>query len=85
MVRDSSSSFKIDYVMVIKDFLNPEGRHNPISGSKIAAILLKGGFCLLVELQRGRVAQQVCFKTHIIINARSEYFVDLKVKQKSLL
>ena len=41
-VRDSSSSHKIDYVIVIKKFLNPEGHHNPINGSKVTAILLKG-------------------------------------------
>ena len=28
--------------MVIKTFLNPEGLQNPISGSKVTAILLKG-------------------------------------------
>ena len=41
-VRDSSSSYKIDYVIVIKTFLNPEGHQNRISGSKVTAILLKG-------------------------------------------
>ena len=37
MVLDRSSSYKI----VIKNFLNPEGHQNPISGSKVTAILLK--------------------------------------------
>ena len=41
-VNDSSSSYKKDYVIVIKNFLNPEGHQNPISGSKDMAILLKG-------------------------------------------
>ena len=40
-VRDSTSSYKIVYVIVIKNFLNPKGRQNPISGSKVTAILLK--------------------------------------------
>ena len=40
MVRDSTSSCKIDYVIVIKNSLNPEGHQNPISGSKVMAILL---------------------------------------------
>ena len=40
-VRDSSSSYKIDYVIVIKTFLNPKGHQNPINGSKVTAILLK--------------------------------------------
>ena len=42
MVRDSSSSYKIDYVVVIKTFLNPEGHPNRISGSKVTAIILMG-------------------------------------------
>ena len=40
-VRDGSSSHKTDYVIVIKNFLNPEGHQNLISGSKVTAILLK--------------------------------------------
>ena len=35
-------SYKIDYVIVIKYFLNPEGHQNPISGPKVMVILLKG-------------------------------------------
>ena len=42
MVRDCSSSSKIDYVIVIKNFLIPEGNQNPIIGSKVTDILLKG-------------------------------------------
>ena len=41
-VRDSSSSYKIDFFIVIKNFLNPEGHQNSISGLKVTAILLKG-------------------------------------------
>ena len=41
-VRDRASSYKIDYVIVIKNFLNPEGHQNRISGSKVTVILLKG-------------------------------------------
>ena len=41
-VRDSSSSYKIDYVIVIKTFLIPEWHQNCICGSKVTAILLKG-------------------------------------------
>ena len=41
-VWDSSSSYKIDYVIVIKNFLNTEWHQNPINGSKVTAILLKG-------------------------------------------
>ena len=40
--RYNSSSYKIDYVILIKNFLNPEGHQYPINGSKVTAILLKG-------------------------------------------
>ena len=65
-VKNRCSSYKIDYVIVIKDFLNPEGHQNPISGSKVTAILLKG--CILPiggasagEGLRLQPAQQACF------------------------
>ena len=45
---------------MIKSFLDPEGHQNPFSGSKFTAILLKGGFGLLVELQRARVCPAAC-------------------------
>ena len=41
-IRYSSSIYKIDYVIVIKNFLNPKGHQNPINGSKVTAILLQG-------------------------------------------
>ena len=41
-VRASTSGCKIDYVIVIKNFLNPEGHRNPFCGSKVTAILLEG-------------------------------------------
>ena len=41
-VRDSFSSYKIDNVIVIKNFLDSKRHQNPISGSKVTAILLKG-------------------------------------------
>ena len=39
-VRDSTSIYKMDYVIVIKNFLNLEGHQNPIIGSKVTTILL---------------------------------------------
>ena len=42
-IRDSSSSYKIDYVQLIKTFLNPDGHHNRIIGSKVIAVFLDGG------------------------------------------
>ena len=41
-VIDSSLSYKIDYVIVIKSFLNSEGHQNCIVGSKVTVILLNG-------------------------------------------
>ena len=41
-VRDSTSRYKLDYVIMIKNFLNSEGHQNPFSGSEVTAILLKG-------------------------------------------
>jgi hypothetical protein len=41
--RDSTSSYKIDYVKLIKTFLNPEGHHNRITGSIVIAFFLDGG------------------------------------------
>ena len=59
-VRDHTSSYKIYYVIVIKNFLNPKGHQNPISRSKVMVILLKGGFCLLVELHLEGSAPAAC-------------------------
>jgi hypothetical protein len=42
MVKDSSSSYEIDYGIGIKNILNPEGHQNCITGSKVTAILVKG-------------------------------------------
>ena len=41
-VKDSSSSYKIDYVIVIKKFLNLKGHQNCITGLRVTAILVKG-------------------------------------------
>ena len=62
-VRDSSFSNKIDYVIVIKTFLNPEGHQNLISCSKVMAILLKG-----LILPICRVASGI--KNMLILNYR---------------
>ena len=62
----SSFSDKIDYVMVIKNFLIPKGHQNPISGSKVTAILLKGWIWPIGGASAGeglllQPAQQACF------------------------
>ena len=41
MVIDSSSSYKIDYVIVIKNFQNLKGHQTLIIDSKVTAILMK--------------------------------------------
>ena len=41
-IRDKSSSYRIDFVILIKNILNLEEHQNPISGSKVMIILLKG-------------------------------------------
>ena len=51
-IRDSISSHKIDYVIVIK---NPEGHQNLISDSKVTAILLKGWIVPFGGASSGRV------------------------------
>ena len=57
-VRDSSSSYKIDYVIVIKTFLNPENHQNRMSGSKVTAILLKGWILPMGGASAVRVCDQ---------------------------
>ena len=52
-VRDST--YKIDYVMVIKNSLNPKGHQNPISGSKVTAVLLKGYILPINGASSGKV------------------------------
>ena len=52
MVKDGVFSHKIDNGTILKEILNLEGHQNCITGLKVTAILLNGGFCLLVELQR---------------------------------
>ena len=54
-VRDSSSSYRIDYVIVIKNFLNREGHQNRITGSKVTTILVKGQILPIGGVASGRV------------------------------
>ena len=65
-VRARYSSYETDYVIGIKNFLNPKAHQNRISGSKVTTILLKG--CILTiggasagEGLRLQPAQQACF------------------------
>ena len=50
---------------MIKNFLNPEGHQNPVSGSKLTAVLLKGWIWSIGEASAGeglrlQPAQQAC-------------------------
>ena len=54
-VRDSSSNYIIDYVIVIKNLFNPEGHANPISGLKVTTILLKAWIWPTGGVASGRV------------------------------
>ena len=54
-VRDSSSSYKIDYAIVIKNFLNPEGHQIRITGSKVTAFFVKGYILPISGVALGRV------------------------------
>ena len=67
MVRDRDSGYKIGYGIVIKNFLNPKGHQNPINGSKVTTILLKGVILPFGGASAGeglpclQPAQQACF------------------------
>jgi hypothetical protein len=54
-LRDSTSSYKIDSVIVIMNFPHPKGHQNLISGSKVTAILLKGWILPIGGASSGRV------------------------------
>ena len=65
LVRDGSSSYKINYVIVTKNSLNPKWHQNTINNSKVMAILLKGrilpiGGASAGEGLRLHPAQQAC-------------------------
>ena len=59
-VADGAFSHKKDYVTIVKEILNAEGHLNHITGSKVTAILLNGGFCPLVELHQECSAPAAC-------------------------
>ena len=52
------NGYKIDYVIVIMNFLNPEGHQIQLIVQKLRLFYWRGRFCLLVELQRWRVCDQ---------------------------
>ena len=60
MVGDSAFSHKMDYVPIFQENLNIKGHLNSFIGSKVTAILAKGGFHLGVELLRVGSAPAAC-------------------------
>ena len=54
-LEDSSYSYKIDSVILIKNCLNPEGNQNHITGSKVTAIILKGQILPIGGVALGRI------------------------------
>ena len=54
-VRDSTSSYKIDYIIVKKNFVNHKVHQNPSSGLKVTTILLKGWILPIGGVALGRV------------------------------
>ena len=52
--RDSTLSYKIEYVKLILTFLNPEGYHNRSNGSKVIAVFLNGGTLPIGGVALGR-------------------------------
>ena len=72
MVRDSHSTYKIDYVIGIKNFLNPKGHQNLISGSKVTTILLKWWILPIGGVASGRVCGRSSFFFLSITNSQTQ-------------
>ena len=71
-VRYNSSSYEIDYFIVIKNFQNPKRHQNPISGSKVTDILLKGWIWPIDGVVSGRVC--ACSQRGRLVNIQLEFF-----------
>ena len=70
MVRDRTSSFKIDYVIVIKKFLNPKGHQNPISGHFTEGIDLAHWWSFIRKGLRLQPAQQAFVLIILILSVK---------------
>ena len=55
MVRNTSSSYKIDYVQLVRISLNPQVHQNCITGSIVTQILLEGGTFPIGRVALGKV------------------------------
>ena len=80
-VNESITRLFIDYVIVIKNFLNPKGHQNPISGSKVTAVLLKGW---IWPISIGGVAfRRVCacrLRSRLVSSSSHIYKIEEKAK-----
>ena len=74
MVRDISSIYKIEYFILVKNSLNPEGHQYCITGSKVILILLDGGYfpywwsCIGKGLRLQPVFNYLCICLHMLPN-----------------
>jgi hypothetical protein len=59
VVEDGGSRHKIDYVTIFQENLNLKRQPNRITGSKVSAILLKGGSLPIGGVTSGRVCWQL--------------------------
>ena len=61
MVRNGAFSYKIDYITIILEILNPEGHQNCINGSSVTAILLNE--CIFPIGKSGEASRwRVCYQ-----------------------
>ena len=85
-VRVSTSSFKIDYVIMIMNFLNPEEHQNPFSGSKVTAILLRGWIWPIGGVSAGEgLPCSLCSRLFYKGEGFQCYNVDFTTKTKKLI
>ena len=78
-VRGSSFSYKTDYVIVIKNFLSPEGHQHCISGSKVMFILLKGCIFPYAGVASGRVCACSLPSRLVFFNVGPKRWIWLKI------
>ena len=85
-IRDSSSSYEKDYVKVLKSFLSPKGHQNPISGSNVTVILLKGWILSIGEFASGRVCACSLRSRLVIFQCINNYsFTPIRLLKSGLL
>ena len=88
-IRDSTSSYKIDYVIMIKNFLNPEGHQSPFSGSSYGHFTEGVDLAYWWSLSGGgsalQPAQQACLNEYYKVKCHTEYSPVVSYKTGCLL